>query len=287
MTIGLVTDSTAYLPMALVHSLGIEVVDVHVIVDGVSHAEGDLPIADVLAVLRANRPVTTSRATPEQFATAYRRLQSRGCDSILSVHMSGELSGTYESAVIAARDINLPIEVVDSRGVGMMFGFAVLDVAQAAQSSHVDVHHMAHAVRILCNDSSIQFYVDTLEFLQRSGRISKTQSRVGSALSVKPLLTMVDGKVEQHQLLRTSAKALRRLVDLSITRIQVLRSRGQGYHVAVHHVDAPDRAGLVAQLLCEGLSLSSVQVTPVGAVIAAHVGMGAVAVVVTPTLSLP
>lgn len=286
MTIGLVTDSTAYIPEALTHSLNIEVVDVHVIIDGVSFSEHDISSDDVVIAMRQGKSVTTSRPNPDEFVQAYQRLRSQGCDSVLAVHMSSSLSGTYESATKASQDLDFEIQVVDSRGVGAMFGFPVLDAATLKKRQTVSLDELRELVEQQCALSSIELYVDTLEFLQRGGRISKTQSRIGEALSVKPLLQMVDGAIQQHQLLRTSSKALKRMVDLSARKARSWIDHGQEFHIAVHHSAASDRANMVAQQLCEQLEISSVQVTAVGAVITAHVGPGAVAVVVTPKLKV-
>ncbi len=287
MPIGIVTDSTSYLPPALASSLGIEIVDVHVVIDGVTYKERDISVNEVLEAMRRGKPVTTSRPNPEAFSQAYRRLIDRGCDRIVSVHMSSAISGTYDSAKLAAQELSgqVNIEVVDSKGVGAMCGFAVLDAASTSTHEKDSFAQFVRQIESQCANSTIELYVDTLEFLQRGGRISKTQSRVGNALSVKPLLHMVDGKISQHQLLRTSPKALDRLVEITVFRAKRVHSDAGGFQIAVHHVDAQERAHLVAQQLCEKLNIPSVQVTPVGAVIAAHVGPGAVAVVVSPTLT--
>jgi DegV family protein with EDD domain len=155
-----------------------------------------------------------------------------------------------------------------------MIGHAALAGARLAKSG-ADLEAVTAEVKQRCAASSVEFYVDTLEFLQRTGRISNMKSKVGTALSVKPILHMVDGKVVQHELVRTAAKAVDRLVDL------VTASVTGPCEIAVHHVDAALRADQVAQRLCETLKIPSVTVTPEGAVIAAHVGPGAVAVVVT------
>ena len=279
MTVGIVTDSTAYLPEAVTSALGIEVVPVQVVVDGQAFDElTGITVEEVTAALRAGKSVTTSRPNPDKFISIYEQLIEKGCDSIVSVHLSSELSGTYESAFLASQKFEIPIRVIDSRAVAMMFGFAVETGARMAQAG-ATVDEVERAVVARCLDSTIEFYVDTLEFLQRNGRISNTRSRVGSALSVKPLLHIKEGRVVQHELVRTSSKAVERLVDIATERASKKPSE-----IAVHHVDAFDRASEVAQRLCERLNMASVTVTPAGAVVGAHVGPGAVAVVVAPLI---
>jgi DegV family protein with EDD domain len=275
MTVGIVTDSTAYLPEAIVSALAIEVVPVQVIVDGVAYDEfRHITVDEVVAALRNGKKVTTSRPNPDQFLEAYRRLAQRGFDSIVSVHLSSHLSGTYESAVLASKESPVPVNVIDSGGVAAMIGHAALAGARLAKSG-ADLDTVTAEVEQRCAASSIEFYVDTLEFLQRTGRISNMRSRVGTVLSVKPILHMVNGQVVQHELVRTASKAVERLVEL------VADGVTGPCEIAVHHVDAAARADQVAQRLCETLNVPSVTVTPAGAVIAAHVGPGAVAVVIT------
>jgi DegV family protein with EDD domain len=155
-----------------------------------------------------------------------------------------------------------------------MTGHAALAGARLAKSG-ADLAVVTAEVETRCAASTIEFYVDTLEFLQRTGRISNMKSKVGTVLSVKPILHMVDGQVVQHELVRTAAKAVDRLVELAAANVS------GPCEIAVHHVEAAVRADQVAQRLCERLNIPSVTVTPAGAVIAAHVGPGAVAVVVT------
>jgi DegV family protein with EDD domain len=275
MTIGIVTDSTAYIPEAIASALAIEVVPVQVIVDGVAYDEfRHITVDEVVAALRKGKKVTTSRPNPDAFLEAYRRLAQRGFDSIVSVHLSSHLSGTYESAVLASKESPVPVSVIDSRGVAAMIGHAALAGARLAKSG-ADLDTVSAEVEQRCAASSIEFYVDTLEFLQRTGRISNMKSKVGTVLSVKPILHMVDGRVVQHELVRTASKAVERLVELVAERVT------DPCEIAVHHVDAAVRADQVAQKLCETLKVPSVTITPAGAVIAAHVGPGAVAVVVT------
>jgi DegV family protein with EDD domain len=275
-TVGIVTDSTAYLPEAVAQRLGIEVVAVQVISGGVTYDEvGGISVTEVAKALRANKRVTTSRPTPDRFIATYEKLRDSGCDSIVSAHLSSGLSGTYESAVIASKRMDIEVQVIDSHAIAMMLGFAVESGAAIAQAGGSTADVVA-TIKRRCAAGSIIFYVDSLEFLERGGRISPLRSKVGSALSVKPLLHMINGKVEQKELVRTSAKALERLVEISSAAARIPSD------IAVHHVAAESRANQVAQDLCEILGIPEVTVTQAGAVVGAHVGPGAIAVVVSP-----
>ena len=133
MTTRIVTDSTAYLPGGVVEQHGIEVVPLHVVVGGRDHVEGqDISAAQVAAALRDYTIVTTSRPTPQVFAETYQRLADEGAAAIVSIHLSSQMSGTFEAAQLAAAEAPVPVEVVDSETIGMAMGFAVVAAAESA-----------------------------------------------------------------------------------------------------------------------------------------------------------
>lgn len=275
-SVALVTDSTAYLPPGQAQALGVTVVPVQVVLDGVSHDEvGGITTDELVTALRGGAVATTSRPSASQFEAVYRECQAAGATSIVSVHLSSGLSGTYESAAIAAERVEVPTTVIDSRQVAMAFGFAVGNAARAARAgaSHDDI---VAGIERDCADSTILFLVDTLEFLERGGRVGSVRAKVGSALQVKPILHMHDGQVASRELVRTSSRAFARLADL------VEQAHTPGRPVAVHHVADPHRATDLARLLASRLGVDEVTVTECGAVIAAHVGPGALAAVVGP-----
>ena len=276
MPVGIVTDSTAYLPKSVVAELGIEVVELQVISNGIAYNEVDgITVEQVAIALRANKPVTTSRPNPELFVVAYERLISNGADSIVSTHLSSDLSGTFESAKLASRSVSCPVEVIDSRGIAMMLGFAVQAGAKLARSGG-SLNEVGDLVKRKCLGSSILFYVDSLEFLERGGRINAVQARMGSAMNLKPLLHMLNGKVEQRELVRTREKALNRMVDLVCAAARI------NSEIAVHHVDAAAAADELAGILQTRTGLANISVSAVGAVVGVHVGPGALAIVVSP-----
>lgn len=273
MSVALVTDSTAYLPP---DAAGVRVVPVQVVLDGTSYDEvGGISTQHLVAALRAGAVATTSRPSAAQFEQVYRALQADGATSIVSVHLSSGLSGTYESAVIAAARVDIPVTAIDSQQVAMAFGFAVQNAVRAAAAGIGHDEVVAGVVRD-CADSSIAFLVDTLEFLERGGRIGAVKAKVGSALQVKPILHMHKGEVASRELVRTSARAFARLADIAA------QEHTPGRPVAVHHVSDPVRAADLATLLTQRLDVDQVTVTECGAVIAAHVGPGALAVVTGP-----
>jgi DegV family protein with EDD domain len=276
MSVGIVTDSTCYLPTEVVAEFGIEVVPLQVISNGVAFNEvGGITVDEVAIALRAGKSVTTSRPNPEVFVAAFEKLHRAGHESIVSAHISSELSGTYESAVLASRKVSFPVDVVDSRGIAMMLGFAVQAGAKLANAggSHAEVLDL---IQRKCAGASIIFYVDSLEFLEKGGRITAMQARMGASMNLKPLLYMINGKVAQQELVRSSEKSIARMIEI-VTAAARIKSE-----IAVHHVEALDAANNVASQLKELTGVESISVTSAGAVVGTHVGPGALAVVVSP-----
>lgn len=291
MSTALVTDSTAYLPSALLDGLDIRVVPLHVVVGGRTHSEGvDIDPAAVAAALRAFTPVTTSRPTPAAFIDAYEAAAAAGADSVVSVHLSEAMSSTIGSAHHAASESPIPVTVIDSRALGMVMGFAVLAGARLAAGG-ASAGEVADAVRATCAGASVMFYVDTLEYLRRGGRIGKAGAMLGSALAIKPILGLRDGQIVPLERVRTSSRAIARLEELAVDAAQAAGAadaggaggNGGGVDVAVHHLDSPERAERLAERLRARLGPGTeVVVVELGAVVGAHVGPGTLAVAVVP-----
>lgn len=276
MSVGIVTDSTCYLPAQVVADLGIEVVPLQVISNGVAFNEvGGISVDEVAVALRAGKSVTTSRPNPEVFVEAFEKMHRAGHESVISVHLSSELSGTYESAVLASRKVDFPVDVIDSRGIAMMLGFAVQAGAMLANSggSHADVLEL---INRKCAGASIIFYVDSLEFLEKGGRITAMQARMGASMNLKPLLHMISGKVEQQELVRSREKSIARMIEIVAASARIKSD------IAIHHVEALDAANELATELKVLTGVETISVTSAGAVVGTHVGPGALAVVVSP-----
>src|SRR5689334_18972262 len=278
MTLRVVTDSTAYLPAEVAQQAGVRVVPLTVTISGRDGREGfDVSSAEVASALRERRvAVTTSRPTPTEFAGAYRELFDAGATGIVSVHLSSRLSGTYESAELAAEEFGGRVAVVDSGSAGMGVGFVALAAANVAAVGG-DLAAVRATAELAAKQLSTLFYVDTLEFLRRGGRIGAASALLGTALSVKPILHVVDGEVVLREKVRTSARALARLGDL------VVEEAGESdVDIAVQHLDAADRAQTLYDLLLSrlGARVRRSYVSEVGAVVAAHTGPGVIGVCV-------
>lgn len=277
--VAVVTDSTATLPAAVVAARGIRVVPLQVVIGTRSFAEGLQGTPDaVAAALRQFAPISTSRPAPQAFLAAYEALAGEGCTGAVSVHLSGAVSGTFESAEQAAARAALPVWTVDTRQVGMGVGFAVLAASDELRAGG-DAAAAAAAATASAAATVSYFYVDTLEHLRRGGRIGAAAALVGSALAVKPLLTVRDGRIGPLEKVRTAARALGRIEELAV---EAAKGIDGPVRVAVQHLAAVERAQTLGTRLSERLQLAAVLVSEVGAVIGAHVGPGMVAVVVAP-----
>jgi len=279
-SVAVITDSTAYLPSVLVEGYGIQVVPLYVVLPGHSGREGlDVAPEDVARALSVRgQTVSTSRPTPGDFLAAYRRALDEGADQLVSVHLSGELSGTSDAARLAASQVGEHlVTVVDSRSAAMGCGFPVLAAARSAAAG-ADAAEVADTARRTAAETSTFFVVDTLEHLRRGGRIGAAAAVLGSALAVKPILHVKDGRVVPLEKVRTAARANSRLVQRAV------EAAGEGpVSVAVHHLAAGERAERLATELRERLpALRELHVSELGAAIGAHVGPGAVGVVVAP-----
>ena len=282
--IGLVTDSTASLPDAVVADAGIVVVPLQVVIGATSYDEGaDGATPELVAeALKEFRPVSTSRPSPAVLHEAYESAAAAGASEIVSVHLSGEMSGTFESAQLAAQQSPVPVTVVDSRQVGIATGFAVL-AAHEVIAAGGTAAEAADAARSRASATRSLFYVDTLEYLRRGGRIGAAGALLGGALAIKPLLTIADGRVATLEKVRTSARALSRLEELAVE-----AAGGQPVDVGVAHLANGSRAGDLAERLASRLSDQlegrEVWCGELGAVLGAHVGPGMIAVCVAPRL---
>ena len=278
MRVAIVTDSTAYLPDEAVRRYGIEVVPLSVVMGDEVLTEGSgASSAEVAQALQRRVRVTTSRPGPEAFAAVYRAAAAAGADAVVSLHLSAEFSGTYEAALLAAAEAPLPVRVVDTRMVAMALGYCVLTAAETARAGGTPDEVVAAAEKRAAETTGF-FYVDTLEYLRRGGRIGPARALLGSALAVKPLLHLQDGRIQPLEKVRTSSRAIARLEEIAI------QQAGTGpVDVTVHHLVAEERAQALAERLRERIpGLGELYVGEVGAVIGAHVGPGLLAVVVSP-----
>jgi DegV family protein with EDD domain len=275
MTIRVVTDSACDLPQRLVDEHGITLVPL-------TFRFGDEEFTDRTGLTTAEfwarcaaSPVLpqTAAPSPGQFTHAYQRLAAAGATGILVVTLSSELSATSQAAeqgIAAARaaGVGVPIRIVDSRSASMGEGINVLAAARLARTA-TSLEDLARAVEALCARTRVWGALDTLENLKKGGRIGGAKALLASALAIKPIITVADGRVAEGGKQRTRAKALAFVVDR-------FRADGEVTDVAVLHAQCSDVDAFVAQL--RATHRGEIIVGDIGSVIGSHTGAGTIAV---------
>ena len=279
MTVRIVTDSSADLPVDLVQKHQITVVPCYVVVDDQTFKDGvDIQADEFYRRLQAEgRTPTTAQPTVADFQEVYRDLVSRG-DQVISIHISGKLSGTINSAKQAKALLNngeadAPVEIIDSRLASIPLGLMVLDAAVLAAEGG---DYIQIAVKIREGQPSYHGYfaVDTLEYLQKGGRIGKARAFLGSVLHVKPILRLQDGEAHPVERPRNRERALRRLVELAQELPPMRR-------LAVIYSTDPKRMEALKQDLTGLLPADQIIEARFGSTLGTYIGPDAVGVAVT------
>jgi DegV family protein with EDD domain len=270
-----VTDSTAYIPEDALGEFDIPVIPLWLIWgderfrDGVdidpSTFYGRLPGSTIFP--------TTSQPSAGEFIEFFRRV-GEGADAIVGVYISSNLSGTVASATAAKKELpDMDIRVVDSLFASMGLGFAVLEAARAAAAGK-SVDEVVAAAEAVRDNMNLFFAVDTLEYLHRGGRIGGAKRLLGTALNLKPLLHVEDGRIEALASVRTKRKAVARMLDVAEERLG-----GKSVaEAAVLDVDCPEAGESVVEMVKERFGISTVYQTKVSPVIGTHAGPGTVGV---------
>ncbi len=266
----IVTDSTADLPQELVDKYGITVVPLKVFFGSVCFQDGiDLTKEEFFQRMASSRELpTTSQPTPTEFAAVYRPMMEEGAETV-SIHISALLSGTVQSAQLAKTMLNYEgVEIIDSRAVSVVLGMVVLSAARAAQAgySRAEVVDLVHSIMA---DHKIYFMVDTLEYLQRGGRIGKAQAFLGTVLNVKPICTIKEGLIYPQEKVRGRKKALGRMVQLL--------SEGfndENVFCFMTHGNDPEGLAYTRELVRDHLNCAEVIESQLGSVVGTHAGPG-------------
>ncbi len=276
--VGVVTDSTADLPMDLADDIGLRVVPMSVsfrdetFISRVTISDDEF----YARLAEATQLPTTAQPSPAWFEEAYADCVDDGLEACVSLHVSRELSGTVAAARRAAEDAGLEVHVVDSRQVGGGLALMAL-AAQRVASEGGSVPEVVAAAERARDGLVNGVVVDTLENLRKGGRVSGAQALVGNMLRVKPILTVRDGRIEPIGRARTIRRGLDELTDLVVDRLD-----GQPADVIVTHALAPERAEQLWERLRDRVHVASELTTVFGPVLGTHTGQGAVAVAATP-----
>ncbi len=270
----IVTDSTAYIPEDILRGLPIRIVPLQVIWGEEQYRDGVdiLPTEFYERLATAEVMPSTSQTTPATFIDMYNQIREEGYD-IFSIHISSKLSGTIDSAIQANAALELDnLEIFDSEASGMALGFQVLSVARAAANgaSLKECWKIAEKAR---EQSGILFAVKTLEFLHRGGRIGGAAAFVGTMLNLKPILELREGKIESIDKVRTMSKALDRVVELLLEKVD-----GQyPVRVSVQHANAYTEAAQLLEKIQAKFpngKLAETMISEVSPVIGTHTGPG-------------
>ncbi len=279
--VAIVTDTCHYLPRQLVAARGISEVSLYVHWDGREDRESELPDYDAYYAHlgSAQQLPTTSQPSIGDFLAVYEPLLAEDRE-IVSVHLSGNLSGTVASAQQAVEQLagrgGERVHVVDSASGCGGQGLVVL-AAHAAEARGLSAAEVAEHAREARRAMTMWFAVDTLEYLRRGGRIGAAQAWLGSALKIKPILT-VEEEITPVERVRTAGRAFERMVDY----LRELRDRGADAWV-VQHIQAPDEAARLVERGRELFDSDPSFVSEIGPVIGTHVGPGLLGVGALPS----
>ncbi|MGC4960131.1 DegV family protein [Gordonia sp. DT101] len=273
MPVVVVTDSSSRLPHAVTDHYGIRQVPLHLELDGTDYLEG---VDDIPDDIISTPGVTTSGANPHDLGIAYEEaLAASDGDGVVAVHMSRRLSGTWGAGRLAAEKFPGQVRVVDARSVGLAVGFTAIGAAQAAASGADRDRVYESAIRQAATVDSM-ICVHQLDNLRQSGRISAASKMLGSALSIKPILHMVDGILTLKERHRTFSKALTKMVDAAVE-----SADGRPVTLGVQHSAAPELARKLADQLTERLRVvTSELIVDLGPILGCHVGPGAIGVAI-------
>ena len=268
MKLGIVTDSTADLPPYLIEQHEIQVVPTVLILDGKEYKDGSgISREEFYTRLPSlHTPATTAAPSIGDFLTPYQSLLDSGCDHILSIHVSGKLSGVINIARRAAEELRGKVTCVDSGPLSMGIGFQVL---AAAETAELGVKAALEAVELTKQKSKVFAALDTMEYLKRSGRIPAVVANIGGMLSIKPVVELREGEVKPMAVNRTTSQA----DDFIFNKLLEV---GEMERLAILHTNAEHRAHQLLDGMMQGRSRTSVPrdvlFVNVTAVIGTHLG---------------
>ncbi len=274
--VAVVTDSTAYLPEEYLKQFNITITPLSVIWGDDIYRDGvDIQPVEFYSRLATSKVMpTTSQVTPGAMQETFQSLLDQGND-VLGIFVSSRISGTFESAVHACEMIPRAgnrIALVDSLWTTMALGWPVLTAARAAQAGE-SLSECQKVAKHACDNSGVLFVVETLEFLRRGGRIGGAQALLGTALNLKPILEMRNGRIEALERIRTKHKAMERAVEIVAGRI-----KGQSpIRVAATHANSEADARSLLESAQAAINPIETICAPLSPVVGTHAGPGTVA----------
>jgi len=268
--VGIVTDSTADIPRELAAELGITVVPLSVTLEGTTYLDGEMPLGEFLARMAAAKQLpTTSQPPVGAFAEAFRE-KLKTCADVICVTVSGKLSGTFESAAEAAREVGSRVHVLDSLNLSWGEGYRVMAATRAA-ARHATVDEIVRTFEQVRSKINIVVGLDSLDNLAKGGRIGKVSALVGGILNVRVLLTIVDDGTFERVYRGSGAKAaLQTTVDWMAGRVDATKEAA----FAVLHSGSPEKAEWLEWAVRERFTVAELRTIETGQVIGTHTGTG-------------
>ncbi len=281
--IRVVTDSTADLSPGQIGKYGIKVVPININFGQESFADGiDLSAEDFFKKLTSDKELPkTSQPSPEAFNKAYDEIASKD-DVILSIHISGKLSGTLNSAELASNMVDTRVILIDTKTASQGIGLSVLTAAEASRRKMSVEETLSVTEKSIASTFSV-FAVDTLEFLQRNGRIGKAASLLGSLLQIKPILYAdPEGMVAPYDKVRGRSQIIPSLVKAALKNV----SADQPVNLSVVHTGVEESASELVKEMQKHYETVDLHVGMVGPAIGAHIGPGAFGLMIQPSFDV-
>ena len=269
-----VTDSSACLPPQLADDLGITTVPLGLLIGDDVHPDGSLSPVELFRLAdETKRPVRTTSPAPAQFLEAYRQARDAGAGEVLCLTLSARFSGTYEAAVtargLAAEELpGLDVRVVDTGGLAMTHGFAVLAAARNLADG-ASLHAAAEQALRVGERARLAGLLGTMRYLARGGRVPWIVHWAAQLLRIRPLLAFAEGRTRSIGRVRTEEKGLVRLVEY-----MKAHTSGGALRAAVMHTDAAEAAKRLSEALCRELAPAELLQTDFTSVMAVHTGPG-------------
>ncbi|MDO8755545.1 MAG: DegV family protein [Anaerolineales bacterium] len=276
--VAVVTDGACSLTPVMGKEYGLHVVPVHVTINEQTYQSGvNLDAAEFYRLLRANKKLpTTAQPTAQDFVDIYTKLAGE-VDEIVTVVISHHMSATLQSALMAQEQFKtVPIHVIDSEFVSLGLGMMAIAAARAAAQGQ-DAQQVIQLIEKIKQNLNLIFTVDTLEYLHKGGRIGGATAFLGSALSIKPILYIKDGRIEPLERARTRKRSISRLLDLMEERVGTSE-----VHVAILHCEADEEAREFGERVKAKFNCAELVIAEAGPVIGTHAGPGTLGLVFYP-----
>ncbi len=294
-SVAIVTDSGAAIPDELLQTLqadgGLEVVPMPVTIGErtFDQNQGTSVFDEIVLAHALGQQVQTSSPAPGAFSAVYRKLAAQGYSAVVSIHLSSELSATYNSARIAAEEAPIPVFVIDSGTVSFAYGQVVCGAVELARQG-ISATELAAIALEMCENSTLFFMIPTLDAIRRGGRVHPALARVGQLLQIRPVGTVENGKLVYLERPRSLEAAQQILAELTETEVQ----RRHHSPAEMEHRRTPQPSGRLsavqfcgndsqAQTFAADLQLAGEQsplISPLPPVLSAHTGVGALATII-------